>query len=100
MVGMAIFFIFNQSKTLVEVALGVASFTYGGLLGLFLLGILSKKVTQSSAILGFFSGIIVMISVVTFGKVGWTWYTIIGSVTTIVVAHLPRTSEVRGKKNS
>jgi SSS family transporter len=97
MVGMAIFFIFNQSKTLVEVALGVASFTYGGLLGLFLLGILSKKVTQSSAIIGFIAGIGTMILVVSFAKIGWTWYTIIGSVTTIVVAHLSRAFVVRGK---
>ncbi|MBI3189417.1 MAG: sodium/solute symporter [Ignavibacteriales bacterium] len=101
MIGMAIFFIYNQSKTLVEVALGVASFTYGGLLGLFLLGVLSKKVNQSSAIAGFVAGIGTMILVVSFAKIGWTWYTMIGSVTTIIVGivvnYLPRTSKVRGK---
>jgi Na+/proline symporter len=90
LVGMAIFFIYNQSKVLVEVALGVASFTYGGLLGLFLLGVLSKKVGETDAIIGFIAGIAVMIVVVEASTIGWTWYTIIGSSTTVLVGSLLR----------
>ncbi len=84
LVGMAIFFIYNDSKVLVEIALGVASFTYGGLLGMFLLGVLNKKVQQSEAIISFFFGISVMVGVVLYGEIGWTWYTLIGSGATFI----------------
>jgi SSS family solute:Na+ symporter len=85
LVGMAIFFIYSGSKVLVEIALGVASFTYGGLLGMFLLGMFVKSARQSEAIIGFAAGILVMVLVVMSGKIGWTWFTIIGSVTTVIV---------------
>ena len=82
---MAIFFIYNRSPVLVEVALGVASFTYGGLLGLFLLGVLSKNVGELDALFGFAAGIVTMIIVVEATTIGWTWYTIIGSTATVLV---------------
>ncbi|MDI6766292.1 MAG: sodium:solute symporter [Bacteroidota bacterium] len=88
LVGMAIFFIYSGSKSLVEIALSVASFTYGGLLGIFLLGVLNNNVQQSEAIISFFVGITVMIIVVIFGNIGWTWYTLIGSSTTVLVGGL------------
>jgi SSS family solute:Na+ symporter len=83
LVGVAIFFIYAGSKVLVEIALGVASFTYGGLLGLFLLGRLSRRVGETEAIAAFFTGIAAMVAVVASGAVGWTWYTLIGGGVTI-----------------
>jgi SSS family transporter len=83
LVGVAVFFIYSGSKVLVEIALGVASFTYGGLLGMFLLGAMTKKISEGDAILGFACGITAMIAVVIFSKVGWTWYTAIGSAAAI-----------------
>ena len=88
LVGMAIFFIYSGSKVLVEIALSVASFTYGGLLGMFLLGVLVKKAKQGDAIIGFVIGILTMIYVVASGKIGWTWFTLIGSGVTILVGTL------------
>ncbi len=88
LVVVAIFFIYAGSKVLVEIALGVASFTYGGLLGLFLLGRLSRRVDDRGAIVAFFTGIAVMIVVVNSGAVGWTWFTIIGGSATIVTGLL------------
>lgn len=79
------FFFMNSSKAVVELALSIASFTYGGLLGTFLLGLSNKHVKQNHAIAGFISAIIVMIFVITFKVVAWTWFILIGvSVTTIV----------------
>ena len=88
LVAVAIFFIYAGSKVLVEIALGVASFTYGGLLGLFLLGRLSRTVGERHAIAAFFTGIAVMVVVVNSGAVGWTWFTIAGASVTIVTGLL------------
>jgi SSS family transporter len=88
LVGVAVFFIYAGSKVLVEIALGVASFTYGGLLGLFLLGRLSRTVAERHAIAAFFTGIAVMVVVVNSGAVGWTWFTIAGAAVTIVTGLL------------
>ncbi len=79
----AIFFM-NTSTAVVELALSIASFTYGGLLGTFLLGLLFKKPGQTDALIGFSMGILVMIYVISFKIVAWTWYTIIGVAVTII----------------
>ncbi|HLA99774.1 MAG TPA: sodium:solute symporter, partial [Bacteroidota bacterium] len=83
LVGMAVFFIYSGSRVLLEIALGVASFTYGGLLGLFLLGRLNHRVDERTAIVSFFVGIATMVAVVQWSGVGWTWYTIIGATATV-----------------
>ena len=78
----------DSSKAVVEIALSIASFTYGGLLGTFLLGIFVKKANQSSALFGFILGIITMIMVISFQLVAWTWYTLIGVIATIIFGKL------------
>jgi solute:Na+ symporter, SSS family len=83
----AIFFM-NTSAAVVELALSIASFTYGGLLGTFLLGLLFKKPGQTDALIGFSLGILVMIYVISFKIVAWTWYTIIGVIVTIISGYL------------
>jgi SSS family solute:Na+ symporter len=88
LVGVAIFFIAHTSQALVELALSIASVTYGGLLGTFLLGVLFKDVRQRGAIIGFFAGITMMVYVFSTTSIAWTWYTLIGSGTTIIVGTL------------
>ena len=78
----------GSSLAVVEIALSIASFTYGGLLGTFLLGLLFKRVKQISALAGFAAGIVVMIFVIFLSNIGWTWYTIIGVTVTISVGLL------------
>ena len=51
------FLFMNSNKAVVELGLSIASFTYGGLLGTFLLGIFFKKMKQTDAIIGFAAGI-------------------------------------------
>ncbi|MFQ3599384.1 MAG: sodium:solute symporter [Chloroherpetonaceae bacterium] len=75
-------------KAVVEVALSIASFTYGGLLGVFLLAMFFKRVSPLGAIVGFSASVLVMVFVMTQTKLAWTLYTLIGSTTAIVVALL------------
>ncbi len=80
------------NDSVVEIALGIASITYGGLLGTFLLGLISKKATEKGAIAGFTSGIIVMVVISLFPfftglkpLMHWTWFVLVGTVVTILV---------------
>lgn len=79
-------FIFIKSnESVIEIALSIASVTYGGLLGTFLLGVLFSKPKQIDAIIGFTAGLLILIYVFRFTDIAWTWYTMIGSITTIIV---------------
>jgi SSS family transporter len=81
--------LFKDSKNpVVELGLSIASFTYGGLLGTFLLGIFFKKTKQTDAMVGFISGILGMVAVIYYTKTAYTWYTIIGVIITITVANI------------
>jgi solute:Na+ symporter, SSS family len=66
-------------------ALAIASFVTGILLGLFLLGILTRRVGQSAALVGMLAGV----SAVSFAKFGtplaWPWYALVGSSTVFAV---------------
>jgi Na+/proline symporter len=81
--------LFKDSKNpVVELGLSIASFTYGGLLGTFLLGIFFKKTKQKDAIIGFIAGILGMIAVIYYTKTAYTWYVIIGVAITLVTANI------------
>jgi SSS family transporter len=83
----AIFFM-NSPQTVVELALSIASFTYGGLLGTFMLGLFVKNARQEDALAGFTSGIFVMITVISLNLVAWTWFTLVGVITTMAIGSL------------
>ena len=81
-------FIFMESpKAVVELALSIASFTYGGLLGTFLLGLSNKKILQNHAIVGFITAIVVMSFIIAFKVVAWTWFILIGVCVTLIVGN-------------
>jgi Na+/proline symporter len=87
LVGSAILFM-NSSHVVVELALSIASFTYGGLLGTFFLGVLFSSPKIKHAIPAFSAGIIVMIFIILFTSIAWTWYTLIGTSVTVVTGLL------------
>jgi SSS family transporter len=87
LVASALFFM-STGQAVVELALSIASFTYGGLLGTFLLGVLFKKPTQEDALAAFVAGILIMVSVISLKLVGWTWFTLVGVLATITVGWL------------
>lgn len=82
LIGSAVIFM-NSSQAVVELALSIASFTYGGLLGTFLLGVLFRKPQLKQAVPAFLTGLGVMIYVILFTRIAWTWYTLIGTVITV-----------------
>lgn len=63
---------------LVEIGLSIASFTYGGLLGFFILGSLKKRFSPESVVSGFVISLLVMSFVIKFTIIAWPWYTLIG----------------------
>jgi SSS family transporter len=66
-------------------ALSIASFVTGILLGLFLLGILTRRVGQSAALAGMLAGV-AAVSYARFGTtLAWPWYALVGSSTVYAV---------------
>jgi len=77
----------------VEIGLSIASVAYGALLGVFLLGTLTRYATQTGAILGMIAGFSLNILLwlhpdpialgpITIPHVAWTWYVFIGAIAT------------------
>ncbi|MGD8320238.1 MAG: sodium:solute symporter [Gemmatimonadota bacterium] len=85
-VGAVIFIPLSRGTSAVEVALGIASLVYGGLLGAFALGVLTKRPGQGAVI----TGIAVGIGGVTLlrNTMAWPWYTLVGAALTFAVGSL------------
>ena len=98
----------DQSNPVVELGLAIASFTYGGLLGLFVLGLVNKRVGEVESVIAFGATLICMVLII-FGvwysseagewvfslnpsdqdistrglqAIAWPWYTTIGTILT------------------
>jgi len=71
-----------------ETGLGIASVAYGGLLGVFLLGVLTRRARQTGAVVGMVCGLALNIYIWRWTKVPFTWYVTVGTVTTFVVGYL------------
>jgi Na+/proline symporter len=84
--GAILFIPLSRGTAAVEVALGIASLVYGGLLGAFALGVFTKQPGQGAAI----AGIICGIGTVTLlrDQMAWPWYVLVGSVITFLVGSL------------
>jgi SSS family solute:Na+ symporter len=95
-IGGALVFM-QTSSTVVELALGLGSITYGGLLGLFFTGTLTKEIDERAMLIGYTSGLAVIIGVVISGVVAWTWYASIGALSTISIAWIA--SKILPQKN-
>ncbi|HTR67926.1 MAG TPA: sodium:solute symporter [Terriglobales bacterium] len=71
----------------VEVGLQIASVAYGALLGVFLLGVLTRRATQTGAIVGMLCGFSAELYIWLWTSVPWTWYVAIGTVITFAVGY-------------
>jgi SSS family solute:Na+ symporter len=78
----------KNSKSVLEAGLKIGSIPLGALLGVFLLGVLTKKPRESSAIAGVLAGLATIIWVVARTPVGFTWYVLIGTSVTFGVGWL------------
>lgn len=72
----------------VEVGLQIASVAYGALLGVFLLGVLTKRANQQGAIVGMVCGFAVELYIWLGTRIPWTWYVAIGTLTTFATGYL------------
>ncbi len=75
-------------KRVVDVALSIASFTYGGLLGVFFLAVFFKGATARSTAAGFLVSVVVMAYIITQTTLAWTLYVILGSSLTLLTSLL------------
>jgi solute:Na+ symporter, SSS family len=86
----------------VEIGLSIASVLWGAMLGVFLLGTLSRRATENGAITGMVAGVTVnlllwiqprWLAFIWIGhplgvpKIAWTWWVLIGSLVTCVVGY-------------
>ena len=71
----------------IEVGLQIASVAYGALLGVFLLGVLTRRANQSGAMVGMLFGFVTELYLWLDTKVPWTWYVAIGTVVTFGVGY-------------
>jgi len=83
----------------VEIGLSIASVAYGCLLGVFLLGTLTKFATEIGAAIGMICGFIlniwlwqgvfpVHLGPITIPHIAWTWYVLIGALVTFIIGSL------------
>jgi Na+/proline symporter len=94
-IGVAMIAIALQGRG-VDAVLAVASFTNGPILGVFLLGTLTKRVGTRGAFVGVIAGIVVMTFVWLRLPVSWQWYVLIGSTITFVVGNIASLPFERG----
>jgi Na+/proline symporter len=86
MVLLAIAIVLRHSKSVLEAGLTIGSIPAGALLGVFLLGILTKKPREMAAIVGVAAGLITILLVRFETPIAWTWYVLIGTVATFLAA--------------
>lgn len=98
---MAVLFILamlsRTSGHVVELGLAIASVAYGAMLGVFLLGVLTRRANEAGAIVGMICGFTLNVALwlqphalhfslagfsFTFPKIAWTWYVLFGSIAT------------------
>jgi Na+(H+)/acetate symporter ActP len=70
--------------SVLEAGLSVASVVYGALLGVFLLGVLTRRVSQRAAGVAMMVGLATMLYVRFATSIAWTWYVVIGASATFL----------------
>lgn len=82
----------------VEIGLSIASVLWGAMLGVFLLGTLSRRASENGTIIGMIAGCVIngllwiqpgpmQFGGFTFPKVAWTWYVMIGALVTAGIGY-------------
>jgi SSS family solute:Na+ symporter len=96
----------GERPAVVELGLGIASYTYGGLLGAFVLGMLFRRIDHIDTLVGFFSGLIALLFLVKGPvqnllpgqglNIAWPLYTVVGVLIVVCVGNLAHL--IRGLK--
>jgi Na+/proline symporter len=72
----------RQRGSVLEAGLSIASVIYGSLLGVFLLGLLTRRVGEKAAMFGMCSGLALILFIKFETSIAWTWYVLIGTAGT------------------
>ncbi len=75
-------------KSVLEAGLTIASITYGGMLGVFLLGVLTKRANEMGSVFAMAVGLISMLSIWYFSTIAFTWYVLIGAIITFATGYV------------
>jgi Na+/proline symporter len=85
-------FLSRGVESVLEAGLTIASITYGSLLGVFLLGVLTRKANESGSIFGLGIGLFSMLAIwyysTYYNAIAFTWYVLIGTVITFSAGYL------------
>ena len=87
----------RRGGRVLEAGLSIASVAYGSLLGVFLLGVLTRRASEAGAMVGMLVGFALNVYLWQCTRVPFTWYVALGSVTTFAIGYgasfvLPRTA--------
>jgi Na+/proline symporter len=77
----------RRVESVLEAGLTIASITYGSMLGVFLLGVLTKKANEKGSITGMAIGLASMLAIWYFGTIAFTWYVLIGTAITFTTGY-------------
>ena len=78
----------RRGGRVLEVGLSIASVAYGAMLGIFLLGLLTRRANERGAMLGMACGFAVELWVWQGTSVPWTWYVVIGTAVTFSIGYI------------
>ena len=78
----------GRGGRVVEVGLSIASVAYGSLLGVFLLGVLTKRANQRGTLVGMACGFATSLYVWLATPIPWTWYVVIGTTVTFTLGYI------------
>ena len=84
-----------MNRSVLDAGLAVLSFASGSVLGAFLLGTLAPSIRERDTFAGMIAGLIVMTAVWWGTPIAFTWYVLIGAVTTCAVAFISRAASPR-----
>ena len=76
----------QTGESALNLALSVASLINGPILGVFLVGAFLKRAGENHALIGMAASIALMLYILLATRTAWTWYALIGSITTLIVA--------------
>jgi SSS family transporter len=85
-IGVALLFM-RRNRSALDSALSVAGLINGPVLGIFLVGTFLRRVSEPPALVGMLTSCVVMFSVWKWTRLAWTWYGLLGSIITFVVAY-------------
>jgi solute:Na+ symporter, SSS family len=77
----------RHGGTVIEMGLSIASVAYGSLLGVFLLGVLTRSASERGAMMGMSCGIAFNVYCWLFTRISFTWYVVFGSAVTFSVGY-------------